>query len=58
MPNYVWIDHDLSQQVRHQGTIEWGVSTAPELSAVGVKCLTPLPVVFLAELCILGIHIP
>jgi hypothetical protein len=26
----VWIDHDLSQQVRHQGTIEWGVSTVPE----------------------------
>jgi hypothetical protein len=27
---HVWIDHDLSQQVRHQGTIEWGVSTVPE----------------------------
>lgn len=30
---YAWIDHDLSQQVRHQGAIEWGVSTAPELVA-------------------------
>lgn len=32
----IWIDHDLSQQVRHQGTIEWGVSTAPELAASNV----------------------
>jgi hypothetical protein len=30
----VWIDHDLSQQVRHQGTIEFTVESLP-MEAVG-----------------------
>ena len=35
----VWIDHDLSQLVRHQGVVEWGAENAPQAQMAQVSDL-------------------